>query len=261
MELSINGLNTSVTDTGAGDRGTVLFLNGWATRTARYRRVFDLLSALGYRVVGFDAPGVGGTEEPREPMTLEDYAAFALAVCHRLELREAILFGHSHGGRTALLMLEDEHSPLKCPRAVLMDSAGIRNPPTGKQKVVQGAYKAVKFLGTSQLTAPLFGDLYEEWRGKRASADYKAASPVMRQTLQHILGRDLRAGMGRITAETLLLWGDRDEDTPLSYGQEMERLIPGAGLAVIKDAGHFCFEDNWPQFEAVLRAFFAPQSN
>ena len=35
----------------------------------------------------------------------------------------------------------------------------------------------------------------------------------------------------------------------------MERLIPNAGLAVIQNAGHFCYADNWPQFSAVLRAF------
>ena len=36
MELTIKGLKTHIEDTGAGTRGTVLFLNGWNTATERY---------------------------------------------------------------------------------------------------------------------------------------------------------------------------------------------------------------------------------
>ena len=31
--------------------------------------------------------------------------------------------------------------------------------------------------------------------------------------------------------------------------------IPGSGLAVIQNAGHFAYADNWPQFKAVMEAF------
>ena len=38
-------------------------------------------------------------------------------------------------------------------------------------------------------------------------------------------------------------------------GKIMEEKLPESGLAVIKNAGHFPFLDNWPQFSAVLDAF------
>ncbi|MEA5038826.1 MAG: alpha/beta hydrolase [Clostridiaceae bacterium] len=255
MELTVRGLKTNVYDTGGGTRGTVLFLHGWNAPIRGYTQIFDLLGSLGWRVVSFDMPGVGGTEEPEAPLTLEDYAAFALALCTQLGVQEAVLFGHSHGGRTALLLLEDEHCPLKCEKAILMGSAGVRRPPSPGKQLTLAGYKAAKFLGTNPVTKPLFGDLYEELRDKRSSTDYKAATPVMRRTLQNVVVRDLRPGMGKIKAETLLIWGDRDTAAPLEDGREMERLIPGAGLAIIQNAGHFCFVDNWPQFEAVVRAF------
>lgn len=255
MELTVHGLKTYVCDVGEGKRGTILFLNGWNTPTGRYAQIFDLLVSRGWRILGFDMPGVGATEEPKAPLTLEDYAAFTLELCAQMNLRDAVLFGHSHGGRTALLLLQDEHCPLRCEKAVLMDSAGVRFPFSFGKRFTQAGYKTAKFLGTNKVTKPMFGDLYEELRDKRSSADYKAATPLMRQTLQNVVGRDLRPGMNRIRSETLLIWGDRDTATPLSDGREMERLIPGAGLAVIKNAGHFCFEDNWPQFEAVVQAF------
>lgn len=255
MELMVRGLKTYVCDTGAGERGTVLFLNGWNTPTGRYARIFELLASRGWRVVGFDMPGVGATEEPQQPMTLEDYAAFTLELCAKMGITQAVLFGHSHGGRTALYLMEHETLALCCAKAVLMGSAGVRRPPSFQKRVSLAGYKIAKFFGTNPVTRPLFGDLYEELRDRRSSADYKAATPLMRKTLQNVVGRDLRADMGRIGAETLLIWGERDTATPLADGREMEKLIRASGLAVISNAGHFCFEDNWPQFEAVVKAF------
>ena len=162
---------------------------------------------------------------------------------------------HSHGGRIALSMLTDKNCPVKCKKAVFYDAAGVRKAAPASKKLAQTGYKAVKWLGTSKLTAPLFGDLYAEMRDKRASADYKAATPVMRQTMNNVLPLDFTDKMPSITAEVLLMWGENDTATPLEHGQIMEQKIPNAGLAVIRNAGHFSHADNWPQFSAVLRAF------
>jgi pimeloyl-ACP methyl ester carboxylesterase len=133
-----------------------------------------------------------------------------------------------------------------------MDAAGVPAKKTAKQKLTLRLYKACKWLGTNKLTAPFFGDLYREMRDKRSSADYKAASPVMRGTLSNVIPCDLRPLMPQIRTDTLLLWGERDTATPLSDGQEMEQLLPRAGLAVVKNAGHFPYVDNPAQFFAIL---------
>lgn len=254
MQTTIQDLSTHYIRT-PGDRGTVLFLHGWGARIELYQPVFDLLAQLGYGVAAFDMPGVGGTEEPRAPLTLADYAAFTLDFCREMGLESVLLMGHSHGGRVALSLLEDPACPVRFPRAILMDAAGVRLPASAGQKRRQAAYKLLKTLGTGRLTAPLFGDLYEQERDKRSSADYRAATPVMRETMKNVLPCDLREHMPDITAQVLLIWGENDTATPLSHGRIMEERIPGAGLAVIRGAGHFCFADNWPQFSAVMRAF------
>lgn len=254
MQTQIRGLSTHYIDL-PGEKGTVLFLHGWGAEIGLYQPIFDLLQQLQYRVVAFDMPGVGGTDEPAAPLTIGDYVAFTLEVCQKLGLEEVILMCHSHGGRIALSMLTDQNCPVKCKKAVFYDAAGVRKAAPASKKLAQTGYKAVKWLGTSKLTAPLFGDLYAELRDKRSSADYKAASPVMRQTMNNVLPLDFTDKMPSITAEVLLMWGDRDTATPLEHGKTMERLIPNSGLAVIQNAGHFSHADNWPQFSAVLRAF------
>lgn len=253
MQTRIQGLSTHYIDL-PGEKGPVLFLHGWGAHIGLYQPVFDLLQQQGYRVVAFDMPGVGQTDEPDRPLTVADYVSFTLELCARLELTEVLLMCHSHGGRIALSMLTDPGCPVKCRRAVFLDATGVRPAPSAGKKLRQAGYKALRLLGTSRLTAPLFGDLYAEARDKRSSADYKAASPVMRQTMNNVLPVDFTDKMPSVTAEVLLIW-ENDTATPLEQGRVMERLIPNAGLAVIQNAGHFCYADNWPQFSAVLRAF------
>ncbi len=253
LQMQLQGLSTHYIDL-PGEKTPVLFLHGWGAKIELYQPIFDLLQERGYRVAAFDMPGVGGTQEPAAPLTLEDYVAFTLAFCKELHLEKVILMAHSHGGRIALCMLSDPDCPVKVEKAVLIDAAGVRLPASPSAKLRQSGYKLLKGLGTGKLTAPLFGDLYEEIRDKRASADYRAATPVMRATMNNVLV-DLRDKMPAVKAPVLLIYGENDTATPVEYGKLMESLIPGAGLAVIRSAGHFSYADNWPQFSAVLRAF------
>ena len=55
----------------------------------------------------------------------------------------------------------------------------------------------------------------------------------MRQSMVKVVNEDVREYLPRIEAETLLVWGDQDRDTPLSDGKLMEGMIPGSGLAVL----------------------------
>ena len=96
-------------------------------------------------------------------------------------------------------------------------------------------------------------------RARVASRDYLEASEAMRGTFRLVIAADLRDRMPRIGAPTLLVWGERDDDTPLWMGQEMERLIPDAGLVVLEGAGHYSYADSPGQFAAVARRFLVDQ--
>lgn len=240
-----------------GTRETVLFLHGWGAPMNLYQPIFDLLQSLGYGVAAFDMPGVGQTEEPKAPLTLSDYVDFTLEFCRMLELcqQPVILMCHSNGGRIALQLLSDPQCPLRCEKAVLIDAAGIPLPKSAAVRLKNKGYHLLKKLGTGKLTQPLFGDLYDEMRDRRASADYKAASPVMRQTMNNLLPVDFREKLPQIHAQVLLIYGENDTATPPECGRILEQGIPNGGLALIQGAGHFSYADNWPQFSAVLRAF------
>jgi pimeloyl-ACP methyl ester carboxylesterase len=48
----------------------------------------------------------------------------------------------------------------------------------------------------------------------------------------------LEALLPRVTAKTLVLWGEGDRLCPVDYGRKYARLIPNAKLVVIPECGH-----------------------
>ena len=100
----------------------------------------------------------------------------------------------------------------------------------------------------------MFPDALAKLQKNAGSSDYRNASPVMKQTMNNVLAEDVTDDLPKITASTLLIWGDKDDATPLSDGQKMEKLIPDAGLVVLS-GGHFAFAENWQKTAAVLDSF------
>ncbi len=59
----------------------------------------------------------------------------------------------------------------------------------------------------------------------------------MRRTFSRVVAQDLAPCLPKIKAETLLIWGENDDATPLWMGQRMEKDIRGAALIVMQNGG------------------------
>ena len=70
-----------------------------------------------------------------------------------------------------------------------------------------------------------------------------------------MLAEDLSPLLAQVSAPTLLMWGDRDEDTPLWMAERMEAEIPGAGLVVLRGGGHYAYAEQAGQFNVVAAHF------
>ena len=80
----------------------------------------------------------------------------------------------------------------------------------------------------------------------------------MRQLLVKSVNEDLKYAMPDIKAPALLIWGENDTATPVSDARTMEKLIPNAGLVVLKNAGHFSFVEKAGEFLIILDNFLQP---
>ena len=252
MDCIVDGRKIQYIDEGAGP--VVLLLHGWAAPAETYRLIINHLSAY-CRVVAPNMPGCGGSEEPPAAWCVDDYADFTLRFAAQLGIDEAVLMGHSYGGRIIIKLLSRPDCPLQVKKAVLIDAAGIK-PKHGPDYYARVyTYKAGKFLLQLPGIRALFPNALERLRSKHGSADYRNASPVMRETMVRSIQEDLTPLLPRIRASTLLIWGEKDTATPLADGRLMEARIPDAGLVVLAGAGHFSFADQWGQCSRVLDAF------
>ncbi len=198
-------------------------------------------------------PGCGKSEIMKTPWTVDDYCDFVLEFIKELNIENPILIGHSHGGRVILKLAGT--NKLNPPKIVLLDSAGLIPEKSFKQKARAKSFKAIKTL-----LKPLGSKgepLLQKARQHYGSADYLAAPEVLRKTLVSLVNTDLRDILPNISCPTLLIWGDNDTATPLSDAKIIEKLIPDAGLCVLKGTGHYSFCEKAYEAAAILKSFIS----
>ena len=249
MHIMVDAIATEYMDLGGDTRAhTVLFLHGWGAPVSLYAPILSHLAQT-HRVLAPNMPGVGQTPEPEAPWDAADYVRFVLSFCRALALRDVTLIGHSHGGRVILKLMNSADNTLSVDKIVLMDSAGLT-----PHRPVSYYIKVYSYKASKAILRP-FPALRKRWQAKAGSADYRAASPVMRGTLSRLVAEDMRPLLPAIKTPTLLLWGEKDDATPLSHAKEMETALPDAGLVVFPGGGHYAPLEHLPVCLRVLDSF------
>ena len=251
MNDTVLQLNINYIEKGEGD--LVVLLHGWGSNITLFDSMINLLS-LKYKVVAMDMPGFGESEEPKEPWDVDGYVDFVLEFLKRYDFEKVTLLGHSFGGRVIIKLCSRE-LPFEVEKVILVDSAGVKPEKTASQKMKQSVYKATKKVYSSPAFSKLFPDALENLRKRNGSADYNAASPIMRQTLVKVVNEDLCDLMPNVKCPALLIWGKNDDATPLSDGQKMEKLMPESALVAFDNAGHYSFLEQQVLFNRVLASF------
>ena len=254
MNIEVDGYNICYKITGDGE-DTVVMMQGWGTDLGVYDSVADAINEK-YRFVQFDFPGFGGSDEPRQAWNVDAFADFFCKFMEALGIKRATLIGHSYGGRVIIKLANRVGLPFEIDRIVLIDSAGILPKRTLAQKYKIRKYKILKKILNMKVIYALFPELIDDWRSRQGSADYRNASPIMRQCMVMAVNEDLTGLLAGIRQETLLIWGDKDTATPLSDAKRMESLIPNAGLAVLEGTGHFSFLEQPSVFRNIMRSYF-----
>ncbi|MDR0950290.1 MAG: alpha/beta hydrolase [Candidatus Ancillula sp.] len=269
MEYKLDSLS-SVSDyldppSSSTSKKLIVFLHGWMSNSELWRSTMESVAKSNH-IFAFDFPGMGGSSEPESDsgwgvseytdLTVNTISkAIAKLQANNREIEEIVLVGHSFGGRVILKLIGDlsysqknkansEYQFIKnhISKIVLVDSAGVRSrKPTVKQKL--GSLKYKYFDKTFvKLINPKY---FKQIQSNRSSVDYKAASEVMKPIFVKVINEDLEHCLSNIKIPTLLIWGQLDQDTPVSDGLLMEKKINEAGgdaaLVVIKNSGHYSF--------------------
>lgn len=256
MVFEHNGARMYYEAHGEAARALVL-LHGWGATGENWLPVTRDFQT-DYRVYVIDFPGFGKSPEPDGAWSVTEYMEIITAFIRDIAQGKCNMMAHSFGGRVAL-MLASQHPEL-IGKLVLTGGAGLMPKYSKKQKRVRALFELITNIADNRFTRRVFGDTRVNAARARArllfgSADYKNASPRMREVFLKVLAQDLSDCLALVRAPTLLVWGENDTATPLWMGKEMESRIPDAGLVVFEGVGHFAYLDMYPRFKIVTQKF------
>ena len=227
-----------------GEQGnTIIILPGWGNTRPTFQNLISSLSASS-TVYILDYPGFGNTKFPNHSMTIFDYADMIHSFIVDLNLEDAVLIGHSFGGRILTLLDGYYHYPHE--HFIFLDCAGIRPKKTFQGWMKGKWYQFLKKVG--HLLPSKTREKYSSWLFQKfASPDYQALPKNMRTTFQNVVNTDLFYYLRRMKSRVLLIWGEKDASTPLSDAEKMKKEIPNSELIVLKNLGHFPYLErpNW----------------
>ena len=253
MIFEYNGVKLFYEISGEGVQN-VLLLHGWGGSSESWLPVARDLS-VSKHVINLDFPGFGKSSEPLSPWSVTEYRDILLALLSELKIIKTELIAHSFGGRVALML--NEANPELISRQVLTGCAGLLNTDTSNSGCA--LHTLSKFYDNA-VSRKLLGEkgvnkIKNLLRSHFGSEDYKNASPMMRECFQLVLKQDLSYCLPRITAPTLLIWGQNDAATPLWMGKRMEQEISDAALIVFENSGHFAYLEQYARFIAIVKQF------
>lgn len=217
----------------------VVILHGWgATKEAMMPIGRGLEND--WRVFIPDMYGFGETPHPPRALTVEDYAEGVEKIAMLENVTEAVVIGHSFGGRVAVKLAA--RGKLKVKRLVLIDAAGLKPRGAFFRAIRVKVHKILKKLGG---------------RGLKGSADFEALEGYKKFTFINVVNEYLTGDARKINTGALLIWGALDRDTPPYMGRRYRRLISGSVLYVLRGAGHFSYADKPEETLSLIRAYIA----
>lgn len=239
MKIVVNGLNINYIQYGSGH--DIILLHGWGQNIEMMKPIGDNFSDR-FRITILDLPGFGESDEPKETWNMDKYSAFLENFIDQLEIKKPIVIGHSFGGRLAIRY--SACNPIE--KLVLFGAPCIRI----KEELPIGVkvLKSIKKL-------PFMNDFGEYMKQYIGSRDYKAASPIMRQTLVEVVNEDLSKYAREIEEPTLLIWGVNDTEAPIREAKELEKIMIDAALIELPGT-HYAYLENLARVVSILDNFF-----
>ena len=255
MEMQISGVHMHYERMGSGAKRVVL-LHGWGCSTKLMQPVADFL-AKDMTVMLVDFPGHGESGRPPEPWGVPEFAACLLELLKKTDFLPCSVIAHSFGGRVTIELASQDAGLFE--RIILTGAAGIKPPATGKASKRTQTYKRLKKMAELLRKTRIFAPLADKWQEalvqKYGSKDYAALDPEMRRTFVKVVNYDQLDLLFDVKNSTLLVWGDKDTETPLWMANQMEDAIHDSALIVLRGGTHFAYLEQIGRFNAIARSF------
>jgi pimeloyl-ACP methyl ester carboxylesterase len=246
QSLKVNGIELYYERQGAGE--PLLLLHGGSGCHENWVYAGRDQLVREYCLILPDARGHGRSTNPAKTITHRQCALDTLALLDHLAIKKCKAIGISMGanillhvatsqpGRVEAMVLVSPAMYFPEQARAVMRQIPVENQPASEWDTMRKRHK----LGDEQIKA-----IWEWSRGMADSYDDMNFTPP---------------SLSRISASTLIVYGDRDVLYPVEMAVEMYRTIPRSALWIVPNGGHGpVFFDAAAQFAQTSLAFFRGQ--
>lgn len=189
---------------------------------------------------------------PIEETTVGGYVNYVERFVAYKNYNKVIVLGNSLGGHIALIYALANQDKIR--GVVLTGSSGLFESAMGDSYPKRGDYDYIKKkaeltfydpkFASKELVDELFDIVNDRNKVIRVLATAKSA-----------IRQNLAEEVSKITAPTLLIWGNNDTITPPFVGEEFHKLIPNSQLFFIDKCGHAPMMEQPEEFNRYLGKF------
>jgi pimeloyl-ACP methyl ester carboxylesterase len=242
---------------GTGD--TIIMLHGFSANKDNWLR-FAKNFTPNYRVIIPDIPGFGESSKPQDAKyDIMSQVERVNLLAKELKLTKFHIVGNSMGGEIAgnyaatypdmvkTLGLFDSGgivSPTKSERALLLEK-GVN---IFKIKDVQDYEKLVEMSFAKPIKLP---SVIKNYLAKQAIK----SAPLNEKIFPELGKAELQGKLNKITAPTLIVWGDSDKILHISSVQVFKKNIKNSQSAIIKECGHLPMLEKPQETASIYRDF------
>jgi non-heme chloroperoxidase len=255
-------------DHGAGQ--PVVLIHGYPLSGRGWDKQVPALLDAGYRVITYDRRGFGKSSQPTEGYEYDTFTADLSALLEHLDLRDAVLAGHSMGTGEVTRYL-GRYGSARVAKGVLVAPIPpyLRQADDNPDGVPQSLFDGFAAAARADTPAWMKGFLdnfynFDTLRGTLISdqafqTSWNLAVTASATAAVACIGTwttDFRADLPEIDVPILVIQGDADQVLPLDKtGRRLPGLIKDAQLVVIEGGPHAIPWTHAAQVNTALLAF------
>ena len=273
MITTRDGTRIYYKDWGTGQ--PVVFSHGWPLNADDWDDQLIFIASHGYRAIAHDRRGHGRSSQPWDGNDMDTYADDLAALIETLDLKDAVLVGHSTGGGEVTRYI-GRHGTARVATAVLVSAVPplmlktAANPgglPIEAFDQLRAGVSADRSQFYKDLSAPFYGanrpgaqvsqglrDAFWLWSmqvGLKAAFD----------CIQAFSETDFTEDLKKFDIPTLIIHGDDDQIVPIGASAlRSSKIVKGATLKIYPGAPHGLTSTHKDQFNADLLSFLKSQT-